>query len=515
MNPGSEYQPPHRQVPSGGPFEPPTMPPLFPGPPPPWQPPPGRPPARRPWILPVVAVCVVVLIAGSAGAYLLYGQVQRTFGTPLGGGTQAPPSPSKSVKAAAVTGPDVCTMLPKLEAERLVPEATVAKDSRDAEYTVNFSCNWTNRRISFGEFWRSREIDVKVAQHRGNGAKTGRTMAQNSYDIDYGGAKFGETAKPTAKKGEKDYVSAVKEVPGVGDAAYAQYTWRRSGTTLWYSFGTARARVQDMTIEVRYQASQQRKDAQVLSSETVQSVTEANAIREATKVITQIAKGVAAWKAEHPDVLAQPHKAATAKPSPAPTPSPTELAAFPPACQAVAGVATGLVPGPTTRTRRMEAGDDTQTECRWLNREIPVGQATRIRSVLITVHSFTNRAGVADATAAKSFYSSRRGSDRNIAQSSLGGLEFGKVFDLEGLGQQAYGKYVRTRRGEVSAGSGSVIVLQGAVVVEADYAGADRPKDEPANSPNAVLMAEKQARAGALTVARAFLPALADKPIGS
>ncbi len=510
MNPGSEYPPPPYQAPHGGPFEPPTMPPRFP------VPPPGRLPARRPWILPVAAVCAVVLIAGSAGAYLLYGQIQRTFGTPLGGPPETSPVPTKSVEAAPATGPDVCAMLPKLEADRLVPEARVVKNSRDSEYAVNFSCNWTNRRISFGEFWRNREIDVKVAQHRGNGAKTGRTMAQNSYDIDYGGAKYGETAKPTVKKGEKDYVSAVKEIPGVGDAAYAQYTWRRSGTMLWYSFGTARARVQDMTIEVRYQASQQRKDAQILSNETTQSVTEANAIREATKVITHIAKGVAAWKAEHPNVLAQPYKEATATPSAAPTPSPTQLAAFPPACQALTGVATGLVPGPTTRARGMEAGDDTQTECRWLNLEIPVGgEATRVRSVLITVHSFANRAGVADATAAKSFYSGRLGSDRNIAQSSLGGLEFGKVLELDGLGQQAYGKYVKTRRGEVFAGSGSVIVLQGTTVIEADYAGAERPKGQPANSPTARLLAETQARAGALTVARAFLKELADKPIGS
>lgn len=492
------------------------MPLMLPVPPPP--PPPGRSPARRPWILPVVAVCVVALIAGSAGAYLLYGQVQRTFGSPLGGQAQTSPSPSpaKSVKAAAVTGPDVCAMLPKLEADRLVPEATVAKGSRDSEYTVDFSCNWANRRISFGEFWRSREIDVKVAQHRGDGAKTGRAMAQNSYDVDYGGAKYVETAKPTTKKGEKDYVSAVKEIPGVGDAAYAQYTWRRSGTVLWYSFGTAHARVQDLTIEVKYQASQQRKDAQILSNETVQSVTEANAIREATKVITHIAKGVAAWKAEYPNVLAQPYRAATATPSAAPTPSPTQLAAFPPACQAVTEVATGFVPGPTTRVRGMEVGADTQVECRWLNLDVPAGgKVTRVRSVLITVHSFANRAGVADATAAKSYYSGQRGGDKGIAQTSLGGLEFGKVLDLDGLGQQAYGKYVKTRRGEVSAGSASVTVLQGAVVVEVDYAGSERPEGEPANSPNARLLAEKQARAGALTVTRAFLKKLADKPIGS
>ncbi|WP_336216942.1 hypothetical protein [Nonomuraea sp. LPB2021202275-12-8] len=461
-----------------------------------------------------MAVCLVVLVAGSAGAYLLYGQVSRTFGTPAAG--QGETSPAKATKAAPVTGPDVCAMLPKEEAERLVPEATVAKASRDSEYTVNFSCNWTNQRISFGEFWRSREVDVKLAQHRGDGAKTGRAMAQNSFDIEYGSAKYGETAKPTPKKGDKDYVSAVKEIQGIGDGAFAQYTWRRSGTLLWYSYGTARARVHDMTIEVKYQASQQRKDAKILSNDSTQSVTEANAIREATTVIKHIAKGVAAWKARHPNVLAQPYKAVTAKPSAIPTPSPTQLVVYPPACQAITGVATRLVPAPTTRARGLEVGNDTQTECRWLNLDVPPGdKVTKVRSVLITVHSFTNRAGVADVTAARSFYAGKRGGSKDIAETSLDGLELGKVLDIKGVGEQAHGQYIKTRRGAVSAGSGSVMVRQGAVVVEVDYAGAERPKGEPTNSANTRLMAEREARAGALTVTRAFLVELAKKPIGS
>ncbi|MEV4219731.1 hypothetical protein [Nonomuraea sp. NPDC049725] len=515
MNPGSEHQPPtHPHPVPGGQFEPPTQPPTLPPMPPP-VPLPPRPPRRRPWILPVVAATLVVLVGAGAGAYLLYGQLTRGQGI-AGPPATGQPSTAGLTKPAAVTGPDVCAMLPKEEAERLVPGATVSKDSRDSEYTVNFSCNWNNQRISHGEWWRSREVDVKVQQHRGDGAKTGRAMAQNSYEVDYGGAKYAETAKPTPKKGEKDYTSPVTDIQGAGDAAFAQYTWRRSGSLMWYSYGKAYARVQDITIEVRYQASQQRKDAQILSNETTQSVTESNAIREVSGLVKHFAKGVADWKARHPDVLAQPYKAATASPSAAATPSPTPLVVFPPVCETVTPTAAKLVPGHTPRARGLEVGDDTQTECRWLNLDVPAGdKVTKIRSVLITVHSFTNRAGVADETAARSFYTGQLGGDKNLAQSSLGGISWGKVRDVPGLGEEAYSVYVGTRKGEVFAGSGTVTVRRGAVVVEIDYAGAQRPKGEPAASGNVVLIPEKEGLDGALTMAKAFMQALSQQPVGS
>ncbi|MEU4231519.1 hypothetical protein AB0F17_45110 [Nonomuraea sp. NPDC026600] len=500
MNPGSAFEPPTNpyRIP-GRQFEQPTMPPGPPGPPP-------RPP-RRSWILPVVAVAVVVLIAGGAGAYLVYGTVARS--TPSAG-----TKPVKPPVSAAAAGLDVCSMLPKSEAERLVPQATVAKNSRDSDYTLSFTCNWVNRRISFGEYWRSREVDVRVEQHRGDGAKTGRTMAQNSYDLDYGSGKYAETAKPTPKKGEKEYISPIKDVPGIGDAAYAQYTWRRSGKLLWYSFGEAHARVDDMTIEVKYQADQQRKDALVLSNATTQSVTEANAIREAGGVLGHIAKGIAAWKAQHPNVLAQPDKAAvTTTPKPEATPSPTVLAVFPAACQGVTGPATRLVPSPTPRARGTEAGGDAQTECRWLNLDIPVGDAVkRIRSALITTHRFTNRAGVEDAPAARAYYTGQRGSRGITAGSSVGGITVSKLSEVKGLGEAAFSQYVQIMHGDTYAATGTVLLRQGATVIVVDYSGAERPKDEPANSPKVKLMADKEAHDGALSLAKAYL---AKKPIGS
>ncbi|TMR09061.1 hypothetical protein [Nonomuraea zeae] len=470
-------------------------------------------PKRPAWLLPTLAAAVVVLVAaGGVGAYVMYGKTS---------GVAAPPATSKSGSpspaAAAATGPDACAMLPKEEIDRLVPDATVAKSSKDGDYTVDFTCNWTNQRISFGEFWRSREIDVRIAQHKGEGAKTGRAMAQNSYEVDLRGGKYGETAKPSLDPDEKQYVSPVKVVQGVGDGAFAQYTWRRDGKLLWYSFGKAFARVGDMTIEVKFQAGQQRKDAQILSNETTQSINEDNAIREVSGLVGHFAKGVAAWQKQHPNVLAQPQPSqATTLPSARPTPSPTVLAAFPAECTAVTEAATRFVPEPTTRARGMAAGDDNQTECRWLNLNLPGEEGMKkIRSVLITTHRFANRAGAADEPAAKGYYISEYGGDKNIASSKMGGITWGKLTDLAGLGDQAYQQFVQTRQGEVSASSGSVLIRKGAMVIRVDFSGHQRPADAATNSPKVELMAEKEALAGALAMAKAYLAEVAKQPAGS
>ncbi|WP_433441678.1 hypothetical protein [Nonomuraea sp. CA-141351] len=515
MNPGSEWEPPTNpyQV-QGRQFGPPAQPPFHPPTLPPTLPPMPPPPRRPAWLLPTIAAALVVVVAaGGVGAYLLVGKVS---------GTSKPPAarseaPSQSAPAAAV-GPDVCAMLPKEEAERLVPDATVSKTSKDSDYTVNFTCNWVNQRISFGEYWRSREIDVRVEQHKGDGAKTGRAMAQNSYEIEYEGGKYGETAKPSLDPDEKEYISPVKDIPGVGEGAFAQYTWRRSGKMLWYSFGEAHARVGDMTIKVKFQAGQQRKDAQILSNDSTQSINEGNAIREVSGLVGQFAKGVTAWQAQHPGVLAQPEPSrATTSPSARPTPSPTVLAAFPGDCGAVTEAATRLVPQPTTRARGSEVGDDAQTECRWLNLDLPGdGEGVKkIRSVLITVHRFTNRAGAADETAAKGYYASEYGGDKVTEGSSIGGISWGKLADVKGLGDQAYQQFIQNRHSEVSASTGTVLMRKGAVVVRIDFSGHQRPEDEPQNSPKVQLMPQKEAMDGVLPLARAYMAQLTKQPVGS
>ncbi|MFC7587596.1 hypothetical protein ACFQYP_30855 [Nonomuraea antimicrobica] len=409
-------------------------------------------------------------------------------------------------------------MLPADEADRLVPDATVGKSSRDGDYTVTFSCDWVNQRISFGEFWRSREIDVKIDQHKGEGAKTGRSMAQNSYEMDYRSGKFSETAKPSLDPEEKEYISPIKEIQGVGDGAFAQYTWRRDGTHLWYAFGTAHARVGDMTIEVEYQASQQRKDAQILTNEGTQAVTEENAIREVSGLIAHFVKGAAAWQAQHPGVLAKPEPSAgaTRSPSVRPTPSPTVLADFPAECGAVTPAATRLVPEPTTRARGTVVGADSQTECRWLNLDLSGGEGVKkIRSVLITVHRFTNRAGAVDEPAAKSFYASEYGRAKGTAGSAIGPITWGKLTEVEDLGDQAHRQYVQSRSGEVSASSGSMVVREGASVIEVDFSGHQRPEGAATNSPKVEFMSEKEAMEGVRIVAKAYLDGLAGRPEGN
>ncbi|MEU4512603.1 hypothetical protein AB0G05_24195 [Nonomuraea wenchangensis] len=465
--------------------------------------------------MPVLAAGVVVLVAaGGVGVFVL------TSGDAPAGPGEADGRPTASSSAPAASGakgPDVCGMLPKEEADRLVPGATVAKSSRDGEFTVDFGCNWVNRRISFGEYWRSREIDVKIAQYRGEGAKTGRSQAQNAYEAEYRSGKYAATAKPSLDPGRKEYISPVKDIPGVGEGAFAQYTWRRD-KLLWYSYGTANARVGDFTIKVRFQADQQKKDAQILSSETRQSITEANALREVSGLVAYFAKGVAAWQAKNPNVPAKADEpAVTSSPSPKPSASPTVLAAFPAFCTAVGAKATELVPSPTTRARGLEEGGDSQTECRWLNLDLPGDDAgtKKIRSVLITVHRFSDRTGQADESGAKSYYATQRGGDKNMAGSSLGGITWGKLVDRDDLGDQAYQQFVQTRHSDVAASSGTVLMRKGAVVVRVDYSGHQRPKDAATNSPKVRLMSEKEAMGGALPMARAFMEEMTRRPVGS
>ncbi|WP_344846110.1 hypothetical protein [Nonomuraea dietziae] len=279
--------------------------------------PPQPPPRRRAWVLPAVAAGVAVILVGAAaGAYLLYGRPASSDAPAKPtAGTEAPTRPAATQPAAAAVL-DVCTMLPVAEVDRLVPQAAVAKRSRDAGFAVYSYCDLSNRRISHGEFWRSREIKASIAQHRGEGPKTGRAQAQALYDSELGFFTYKAKNEPTDDKkdpGEKNYNSAVKHYPGVGDGAFGQYTWRRD-KSLWYSFGEGRARVGDMIIEVRYQASQQRKDADFLSSKTTQSVSEENALREVGVLLTHLAKGAAAWKAAHPGELAKVEPSPTQNP---------------------------------------------------------------------------------------------------------------------------------------------------------------------------------------------------------
>ncbi|MEU7891595.1 hypothetical protein AB0B45_01895 [Nonomuraea sp. NPDC049152] len=475
--------------------------------------PPPPPPKRRSWVLPTVAAgAAVVLIAGGAGAFLLYGRAasKATPGdsaSPAASGSATPPS------AAPVL--DVCTMLPAAQTERLVPAATVDKRSRDADFAVYSSCDWTNRRISYGEFWRSREIKVSIAQHKPNGPKTGRAQAQQSHESERGFFTYKANNKKQADDdpGEKDYYSPVKEYAGVGDGAFGQYTWRRD-KLLWYSFGEGRARVDDLIIEVHYEASQQRKDAKILSSESTQSVSEENALREVGLLLTDLAKSAAEWKRAHPGRLAKAEPSAppsaTRTPTPTPTSTPTVVAQLPPACKRMSPAMTKLVPGATERARANDVAGMKETECRWLSLNAPGGEGRRrIRSALLTIQVFSNRAGAGDPTAALSRFSSKIGSARATESSAFGGVTWGKIEKLKGLGDDAYIQYWVDKKNTVFNGSADVVVRLGPTLVHASFAGSDLGADEPTNSPKVKVLGEKEARAGAMTVAKEILASLA------
>ncbi|MFE3448086.1 hypothetical protein ACFXJ8_04045 [Nonomuraea sp. NPDC059194] len=478
--------------------------------------PPPQPPKRRSWVLPTVAAgAAVVLIAGGAGAFLLYGKPAKTTS-----GDAASPATSQSATPSP-TRPvmDVCAMLPAAEAERLVPAATVDKRSREADYAVYSYCDWSNRRISHGEFWRSREIKVSIAQHKPDGPSTGRAEAQQSFESERG--FFNYKAKNQDKPdepGEKNYNSPVRDYAGVGDgAAFGQYTWRRD-KLLWYSFGEGRVRVDDLVIEVRYQASQQRKDAKMLSNEGTQSISEENALREVGLLLTHLAKSAAEWKKAHPGQLAHaepspsPSATPTAAPTPAPTPSssPTVMAQLPPACKRMTPAMIKLVPGATERARANGAAGMKETECRWLNLNVPAGEGRRrIRSVLLTIQVFSNRAGAGDPTAALSNYSTKLGGARFSESSGIGGVTWGKIEELKGLGDAAYVQYRVDKKNTVFNGSADVVVRLGPTVIQASYAGSDLGADEPTNSPKVKVLGEKEARDGAMTVAREILASLA------
>ncbi|WP_431893034.1 hypothetical protein [Nonomuraea sp. bgisy101] len=477
--------------------------------------PPPPPPKRRSWVLPTVAAgAAVVLIAAGAGAFLLYARPTAADqpATPTSKATPVETASPSDVPSAA-PALDVCAMLPAAETERLVPAATVDKRSRDADHAVYSSCDWTNRRISYGEFWRSREIKVSIAQHKPDGPKTGRTQAQQSHDAERGffAYKANNPKKDDAKPGEKDYYSPVKEYAGVGDGAFGQYTWRRD-KLLWYSFGEGRARVDDLIIEVRYEASQQRKDTKILSNESTQSVSEENALREVGILLTHLAKSAAEWKRAHPDQLAkaEPSSSPSAPPKPTPSSTPTVVAQLPPACKRMSPAMTKLVPGATERARANDVAGVKESECRWLNLNASAGEGRRrIRSALLTIQVFSNRAGAGDPTAALSRFSTKIGNARSTEGSSFGGVTWGKIEKVKGLGDDAYIQYWVDKKNAVFNGSADVVVRLGPTVIHASFAGADLGADEPTNSPKVKVLGEKEARDGAMIIAKEILTSLA------
>lgn len=444
-------------------------------------------PHRSPVKIVAVVAAVVVLLGGGAGAYILYGKTATN---------------GKAPAAKAATTLDACAMVPQAEVDRLVPEATIKKDATDNEFFVDFRCEWVNNLISYGDFYRERRIKVEIRQYVGEGAETGRAAAEEEYALNVKTARRGEHPAPI--KGEKTYYAPARELTGVGDTAFATYTWTRSSWQ-WLSYSETQARVGDMLVTAYFSASQHRKDSGIMSNETSQSVTEDNAIRESSAVATHVAQALGAWKAENPGVLAQPYASATISPSA--TPSPTALAAVPPICQAGSAEAANLVPAVQPTAKGRQHNGDAYTECVWENKNIDGGGGVKqMRAVTVLADVFTNRAGAADPAAAKNHYRHLVDTSESVANTNAMGNIFSTVNEVKGLGEAAFFQYVTQKKnGSPIAGACVGAIRSGATVYYVEASGSDVPAGKPDLDPGVKPLGLEEACTGGLKVARAML----------
>lgn len=451
-------------------------------------------PARRGWVLPVAAVAAVVVVAGGTFTFMTV----RQSGTSGKTGPTAQAQAEKSASAAPVTqAADVCSMLDPDEAERLVPQAKIDSSTSDnrggtlVSY-VRYTCGWVNRNISYKDVIRSREITVHVSKYEAIGTTTAEKAARIQFDGELRQYKY------QADHSDKEhYYSPVQEYPGVGDAAAAQYQWTREGDKYWYSFGQGVGRVGDVVFEVKYEASQKKKEADIFSAETTQSITEENALREVKNLLTQVAKSVTAWRAGKP----LPYHARP-KPSPSPSPSPTPIP-LPKACVSLKPLAATLVPQTEGAAVRNKEGNSTVTQCQWWNDKLPVGGGkVRWRNLRIAVHSFW------DEDSARYYLIDQRSKTKFTESSQIGGIRWGKVEKLTGFGQEAFGQAIRQRTDTAQSNRYEIYARDGKNVIWVLLSGSDRPENTPINAPDSVLMDPKEAKDGAKSVAKALLGAL-------
>lgn len=397
---------------------------------------------------------------------------------------------------AGVPAADVCSMLDPATTERLVPSSEVdasANDNRDGTLVsyVQWTCRWSNRNISYKDVTRRREITAEVSRYEAIGTTTAEASAQIQYKGELGQYKYG-----AAHSTKERYYAAVKEFPGIGDGAAAHYQWTREDT-YWYSFGEGVGRVGDVVFKVKYEASQQKKEADLFSGEGTQSITEENALREVRSLMTQLAESVTAWRAGRP----LPYHLRP-KPSPSPSPTPT-LIALPSACTSMKPLAATLVPKTEGAAARSKEGGATVTQCQWFNDKMPLGGGkVRWRNLRVTVRAF------ADAQSARYNLIDERAKAKTTAGGGIGGIRWSKIQNLPGFGQEAFGQAIRQRTDTAQSNRYEIYALDGKNVVWVMLGGSDRPAGTPINAPESVLMDMKEATAGVKEVTKALLAAL-------
>ncbi|GIH70143.1 hypothetical protein [Sphaerimonospora thailandensis] len=471
---------------SGGGWQGPTPPaaPLWQAPTQPSQ------PRRRGWVIPAVAITAVLAVAGGTFAVM---KVRDDGARPTPAATAAVASPAATSAVADASKTDVCAMLDPAEAERLVPAATIdssMSDNRDDSIVsyVRWTCSWVNRNISYKDKRRIREITVNVSRYEAVGNTTANKSARIQFDGELRQYKY-QASVSTKER----YYSKAREFPEIAEQAAAQYQWTRE-KNYWYSFGQGAGRIGNVVFQVKYEANQQDKEAEILSTDTTQSINEENALREVESLLGQLAKSITAWQSGQP----MPFKP---RPKPSPTPSPTPtLIALPAPCVSVQPLVKTLVPKTEGAAARSVEGGATVTQCQWWNDKLPIGQGkVRWRNLRISIHSF------ADAESARYHFIDERAKAKTTAGSGIGGIRWGRLRKLPRLGQDSFGQAVRQRTDTAQANRYEIYVLDGTKVVWVLFSGSDRPENAPINAPDSLLMDPKEAAAGATSVMKAVL----------
>ncbi|WP_155338492.1 hypothetical protein [Acrocarpospora corrugata] len=443
----------------------------------------------------MLALVVVLLVAGGTFVFM---QNQAGDTAPVAATSSGSAAPSGSASAAASADADVCGMLNPVETERLVPQAEI--DSRTSDNRadkivsyVRWTCTWANRDISYRDVTRSREIVVNVARYEA----LGETTAEKAAKIQFNGELSQYTYGGSHSTKER-YYSKPTTFTGVGEEAIAQYQLV-SEKDHHYSFGQGMGRVGNITFQVRYEASQQHKEADLFSTDTKQSITEANAIREVKTLLTQLARSVDAWKQGKPVPFA-----AQARPSPTPTasPKPTPID-LPPHCVALNQVAAELVPETKGEAVTGKDGKAEHLQCQWWNDKMPIADGKiRWRNLLVSVRNFP------DAESAKFFLIDKRGKTKFTASSRIGGIAWSKITKHPGIGEDNYGQAIKQKTDTAYSARYEIYALQGNHIVYVLFGGSDRPAETPINSTDSTLMDLREALAGTKTTITTVLKAL-------
>ncbi|GIH92341.1 hypothetical protein ACFFMN_04695 [Planobispora siamensis] len=462
---------------------------------------PQSPAARRRWTVPAAAAATALAVTGGVTLYL------TTRPDPPAAGPVPAASPAVPAAASPTGDPDACSMVGKAELDRLVPHAEIDRQNRNSPEQSVWECAWESVSDASAEFTRTTAITVRLIRHKASNGRSARNAATTSYDLRL------RADRRAASEPVKGFAySPAVPLTGAGDEGHVRYTRSKKNT---YATGEGYGRAGEVTIEVTYKADQYPRGG---FADANRPVDEKEALREAELLLRQASAAVTAWQEGRPythPATPAPTAAATPSPTASPSPSPTQVGiTVPVACTAVAPAVTRLVPRPENGANRARQPDRTTIVCWWESVNIRTAKGLRMRTVYAEFTTFADRAGGPDPEGARRYYDEQltKGQKRAKAGRESAELSFGRLAEVEGLGERAYYQYRQVRNKTVHAGVGGALVLSGATVIEVGYAGADRPRDTSVTSRASVLMPEKQALAGLPELTEAIIRAFEQNP---